>query len=125
MGTHSEKCDVRRFCRHANVTECTHTNLDNTVKVQFSRYRPGVAHRVGRVIVLLFDDCGTRRGEWSAARPGRTLPLGKDPVPILQEAGWGPGQVWRRGKPRPHKNLIPDCPSCSQSPYQLSYPAHR
>jgi len=26
------------------------------------------------------------RGEWSAARPGRTLPPGKEPVPILQEA---------------------------------------
>jgi len=27
-------------------------------------------------------------GEWSAARPGRTLRHGKDPVPILQEAGF-------------------------------------
>ena len=26
-------------------------------------------------------------GEWSAARPGRNLPPGKDPLPILQEAG--------------------------------------
>ena len=26
------------------------------------RYRPGVAHRVGRVIALLFHDCGTRKG---------------------------------------------------------------
>jgi len=26
-------------------------------------------------------------GEWSAARPGRILPPGKDRVPILQEAG--------------------------------------
>ena len=25
-------------------------------------------------------------GEWSAARPGRTLSPGKDPVPIVQEA---------------------------------------
>jgi len=30
-------------------------------------------------------------GEWSAARPGRTLPPGKDPVPTLQEAGWAQG----------------------------------
>jgi len=29
-------------------------------------------------------------GEWSASRPGRTLPPGKDPVPILQDAGWAP-----------------------------------
>ena len=33
-------------------------------------------------------------GEWSAARPGRTLPPGKDPVPIVQETGWAPGPVW-------------------------------
>ena len=33
-------------------------------------------------------------GEWSAARPGRTLPPGKDPVPIVQEAGWALGPVW-------------------------------
>jgi len=29
-------------------------------------------------------------GEGSASRPGRSLPPGKDPVPIVQEAGW----VW-------------------------------
>jgi len=32
------------------------------VKVKDSRYRPGVAQRVGRGIALLFHDCGTRRG---------------------------------------------------------------
>jgi hypothetical protein len=34
-------------------------------------------------------------GEWSASRPGRTLPPGKEPpVPIVQEAGWAPEPVW-------------------------------
>jgi hypothetical protein len=33
-------------------------------------------------------------GEWSAARPGRTLPPGKDAVLTVQEAGWAPGPVW-------------------------------
>ena len=61
------------------------------VKVKCSRYRPGVAQRVRRGIVLLFHDRGTRRGEWSAARHGRTLPPGKEVVPILQETGWAPG----------------------------------
>jgi len=32
------------------------------VKVNFSRYRPGVAQRVGRGIALLFYDRGNRRG---------------------------------------------------------------
>jgi len=33
-------------------------------------------------------------GEGSASRPGRSLPPEKDPVPIVQEAGWAPGPVW-------------------------------
>jgi hypothetical protein len=34
-------------------------------------------------------------GEWSASRPGRALPPGKEPpVPIVQEAGWAPELVW-------------------------------
>ena len=33
-----------------------------------------MAQRVGIGIALLFHDRGTRGGEWSAARPGRTLP---------------------------------------------------
>ena len=63
-------------------------------------------------------------GEWSAARPGRTLPPGEDPVPILQEAGWAPGPVWTGGKSRPHRDSIPDRPARSQSLYRLSHPAH-
>jgi hypothetical protein len=34
-------------------------------------------------------------GEWSASRPGRALPLGKEPpVPTVREAGWAPEPVW-------------------------------
>ena len=63
-------------------------------------------------------------GEWSAARPGRTLPPGKEPVPILQEAGWAPGPVWRAGKSRPHRDSIPDrpAPSSAAIPTQLPGP---
>ena len=70
-----------------------------------------MVQRVGRGIALLFHDRGTGRGEWSAACPGRTLPPGK--VPILQEAGWAPGPVWRGGKSRPHRDSISDCPARS------------
>ena len=35
-------------------------------EVKFSRYRPGVAERVGRGIALPFHDCGTRRG-WAVS----------------------------------------------------------
>jgi len=49
---------------------------------------------------------------------------GKDPVLILQEAGWAPGPVWTGGKSRPHRDSIPDRPARSQSLYRLSYRAH-
>jgi hypothetical protein len=50
---------------------------------------------------------------------------GKDPVTIVQEAGWAPGPVWTGAE-----NLAPtgiqslDRPACSQSLYRLCYPAH-
>ena len=44
-------------------------------------------------------------GEWSASRPSRSLTPRKDPVPILQEAGWAPGPVWTGGKSRPHRDF--------------------
>jgi hypothetical protein len=49
---------------------------------------------------------------------------GKDPIPILQAAGWAPGPVWTGGKSRRHRDSIRDRPARSQSLYQLSYPAH-
>jgi len=93
-------------------------------KVKWSRCRPGVAQRVGRGIALLFHDRGTRR-EWvfiSTPRPHFTL--GKDPVSILQEAGWAPGPVWMGKKSCPYWDSILDPLTRSQSLYQLSYPSH-
>ena len=49
---------------------------------------------------------------------------GKEPVPILQEAGWAPGPVWTGGKSRSHRDSILDRPARSQSLYRLSYRAH-
>ena len=63
-------------------------------------------------------------GEWSAARPRPHFTPGKDPVPILHEAGWAPGPVWTSGKSRPHRDSIPDRPARSQSLYRLSYSVH-
>lgn len=37
-------------------------------------------------------------GEWSASRPGRILPLEKEPlVPTVQEVGWTPEPAGRGG----------------------------
>ena len=47
-------------------------------------------------MALLFLDDGTRRGEVSVSRPGRSLPPGKDPVPIVQGRS---GQVRKMSPP--------------------------
>jgi hypothetical protein len=61
----------------------------------------------GSGIALLIRDLCARRGGWSAPRPGRFTP-GKDPVPIVQEAGWAPGPVWKCAKNlAPHLDSIP------------------
>ena len=90
-------------------------------KVKWSRHRPSVAQRVGRGIALLFHDHGTWR-EWVvSSTPRLHFTPGKDPEPILQEAGWAPWLVWMGRKSRPHQDSILDHPACSQSLYRLSY----
>ena len=64
-------------------------------KVKVTRYRPGVAQRVSRGISLLFHDRGTRRGEWSAARLGRTLPPGNTRYPFYRRLGGSQGRSGR------------------------------
>ena len=96
------------------------------VKVKRSRYRPGVAQRVGKGIALLFHDCGTRRGWVVSSTPRPHFNPGKDPVPILQEAEWTPGQVCTGGKSRPHRYSVPDLPARSSVaiPTELPGPHH-
>jgi len=94
------------------------------VKVKRSRYRPGLAQRVGRGIALLFNHRGIRRGWVVSSTPRLHFTPGKDPAPILQEAGWAPGPVCKAGKSCLHWNSIPDRPALSQSLYRLSYPVH-
>ena len=63
-----------------------------------------MAQRVGKGIALLFDDRGTRRGERSASRPGRSLPPGKTQYPLYRRLGGPPGPVWTDGKSRPQRD---------------------
>jgi len=72
-------------------------------KVKRSHYMPGVAQREGTGIALLFHDHGTRRGRVVSSMHRLHFTPRKDPVPILQEAGWGPGLVWMDGKSHPHQ----------------------
>ena len=83
-----------------------------------------MALRLGRLIALLFHDRGTRRGWVISSTPRPHFTPGKDPVPILQEAGWALGPVWTGGKSRPHRDSISDRSARSHSLYRLSYPAH-
>jgi hypothetical protein len=55
-----------------------------------------------RYSCTLFLDLGTRRGEWSASRPGRTLPPGKTRDPFYRRLG---GPQSRSGQVR--KILLP------------------
>jgi len=66
---------------------------------------------VGRGIALLFHDRGTRRGWVASSTPRPHFTPGKDPVPIVQEAGCAPGPIWTGGKSRPNPDSIPDRPA--------------
>ena len=87
-------------------------------------YRP-TAHRGSRGIALLFLDLGTRRGEGSASRPGRSLPRERRGTHCTG-GGVGPtAGLGRCGKSRPPTGIrSPDRPARSQSLYRLHYPAH-
>ena len=57
--------------------------------------------------------------------PRQHLTSGKDPVPIVQEAGWASGSVWTGAENlAPTGIRSPDRPARRQSLYRLSYPAH-
>jgi len=51
-------------------------------------------HRGSRGIALLFHDHSTERGWGVSVTPWPLFTPGKDPVPIVREAGWAPGPVW-------------------------------
>ena len=51
---------------------------------------------------------GTRRECGVSVTPRALLTPGKDPVPIVQKAGWAPGPVWTGAENlAPHRDSIP------------------
>jgi len=52
------------------------------------------AHSGSRGIALLFLDHGTRRQLGVSVTPRPLFTPKKDPVPIVEEAGWAPRPVW-------------------------------
>jgi len=107
-----------------NLHHDTRKKYYTNVKVKWSCYRPGVAQRVCRGTAVLFYDRGTRRGWVVSSMPRPHFTPGKDPIPIVQEAGWAPGPVWMGGKSRLHRDSIPDRPALSQYYTNISLLKH-
>jgi len=63
-------------------------------------------------------------GEWSAARPGRTLPPEKTRYPFYKRLGGPQGRSGRMENLVPHRDSIPDRPARSHLLYRLDFPAH-
>jgi hypothetical protein len=59
---------------------------------------------------------------WPTPRSGRFTP-GKEAVPIVEEAGWAPGPVWRDAENLALTGIrSPDRPAPSESLHRLRYP---
>ena len=83
------------------------------------------AHRGSRGIALPFHNHGTRMGRGVSVTPRPLFTPGKNPVPIVQEAGWVPGPVWTGAENlAPTGIRSPDRPARNQSLFRLRYPAH-
>ena len=65
------------------------------VKVKWSRYRPGVAQRVGRGILYSSTTTALEGSEWSAARPGCILHPRKTRYPLYRRLGGPQGRSGR------------------------------
>ena len=64
-----------------------------------------------------------RRGWGVSVMPRPHLTPGKDPVPIVQEAGWASGPVWTGAENLASTGIrSPDRPARRQSLYRLRYP---
>jgi hypothetical protein len=52
---------------------------------------------------------------WGQTHAPAASTLGKDPVPIVQEAGWAPGPVWTGAENLAASRIrFPDRPACGQ-----------
>ena len=83
-----------------------HTDCAILVTVNYAQLHPRTVHKAQRWSKGIVIP-GARRGGWSTSRPGRFTP-GKDPVPIVQEAGWVTRPVWTGAENlASHRDSIP------------------
>jgi hypothetical protein len=86
-------------------------------------YRPYGPWR-SRGSALLFHYHGTRRGLGDSVTSRPLFITGKDPVHIVQEAGWDPGPVWIDAEILASTGIrSPNRPARGQSLYRPRYPA--
>ena len=85
IGLPHYRCFVVCVCKKGKVLPCT-----GTLRLCAGR----MAHKGSRGIALLFLDHSTRRGWGVSITPWLLFTSGRDPVPVVQEAGWAPGLVW-------------------------------
>jgi hypothetical protein len=82
---------------------------------------------LGKVEVWLcsISDLGTRSGWGVSVTPRPHLTSGKDPIPIVQEAGWSSGPVWTGAEDLTTTEIrCPDLPARRLLLYRLNYSAH-
>ena len=90
------------------------------VKVKFTLEQTTKAKGSSRGIAVLLTSA-LDVGGWSTPRPGRFTP-GKDPVFIVQEAGWASGPVWTGVENLAHTGIrSPDRPARSQMSLLLPF----
>ena len=95
LPVHTVRLQVAKW---RGFTKCRGSLGNVKVKVKFTRYRPGVG-----VEVQLYSSmtAALERGEWSAARPGYTLPPGKTRYPFYRRLSGPQGRSGRA------ENLVP------------------
>jgi hypothetical protein len=120
------RLNYSRFCK---IFQCLFYPHSSQATLLFTVKRYTSPHSMpwrprgwSRSTALPIHHLGARRDEWSAPRPGH-ITTGKDPVPIVQDAGWTSGPV-RTGTENLARTGIrsPDRPVCSESIYLLRYP---
>ena len=119
-------CSHRYPACNAHAPHCQLWHESKCTLVQALRLCTGrTAHTGSRGITLLFNDHGTRRGWGVSVTPRPLFTPGKDPVPIVQKAGWARGPIWTGAENlAPTGIRSPGRSVRSQSLYQLRYPVH-
>jgi hypothetical protein len=105
------RTDARQAATSHFVTECNLTTRYRVkcTLVQVLRLCTGrTAHTGSRGIAVLFHDHCTRRGWGVNVAPRPLFTPGRDPVTIVQKAGWAPGPGWTgAANLTPHQDSIP------------------